>query len=127
MCRRDNGVENLRVLLMFGICLLHSITMCGHENAWLSRPLFACVDAFVFISGYYGIRFKPSKLLRLYAVGLWCAIIAVIMPMLLGVECPLSWEEFWRTYIERYWFLHAYAVMMLLAPLVESSLGIKQT
>lgn len=120
---RDDGVESLRVLLMFGICLLHSISQCGHYNRWIAQPLLACVDAFVFISGYYGIRFKPSKLLRLYVVGAVCAFISAVLPALAGLAEYPTLKECWKTYISYSWFLHAYAVMMLLSPLVDIKKG----
>lgn len=120
---RDEGVESLRVILMFGICLLHSVSMCGHPNRWIMMPLLACVDAFVFISGYYGIKFKISKLVRLYTLGLVCCAIAVTVPAMLGMGELPSLKECWLTYIQRSWFLHAYAVMMLLAPLVDIKKG----
>ena len=121
--QRDEGVESLRVMLIFGICFLHSITMCGHPNRWISQPLWACVDAFVFISGYYGIKFKVSKLVRLYTLGLVCSAIAVMVAAMLGlVKLPIL-KECWLIYTQKSWFLHAYAVMMLLAPLVDIKKG----
>lgn len=117
---RDDGVESLRVILMFGICFLHAVSMCGHPDRWIEPPLLACVDAFVFISGYYGIKFKISKLVRLYTLGLLCCVITVTMPAILGLEELPSLKEYWITYIQRFWFLHAYALMMLLSPLVDT-------
>ena len=74
---RDNNIELFRTLLMLGICVLHAITMCGRTNQWLSGPLSACVDGFVFISCYYGVKFKHSKIIKLYALGIYCVIAGV--------------------------------------------------
>lgn len=74
---RDNNIELFRALLMLGICVLHAITMCGHPNQWLSGPLSACVDGFVFISGYYGVKFKSSKIIKLDALGIYCVVAGV--------------------------------------------------
>ena len=125
MSRRDLGVENLRVLLMFGICLLHSISQCGNQNRWISCPLCACVDAFVFITGYYGIKFRMSKLVRIYAIGFWCATISVFLPYFFGLDATISIEEILKTFLSRFWFLHAYAVLMFLSPLVNKNIEMK--
>lgn len=47
---RSAGIELFRVVLMFGICLLHSIGQNGCPGSWLTYLLRPCVVAFVFIS-----------------------------------------------------------------------------
>lgn len=74
---RDTSVELYRVSLMFGICLLHSITFSDHVRPWMANVLLSCVNGFVLISGWYGMRFAPSKILRLYGVALFAAVVAV--------------------------------------------------
>ena len=66
---RDGNVELFRVLLTFGIVWLHSIGfgMPGKEE-WLRSMLLPCVVGFVFISGWYGVRFSFKKIVRLYGV-----------------------------------------------------------
>ena len=127
MAKRDGGVELYRAFLMFGICLLHSATMCGHPNVWMQGLLSPCVNGFVFISGYYGIKFRPSKVFRLYGVGLFCAWAAVTLTRWhFGAECAGTgryWFDVYRLFKQSFWFLHAYVVLMLLAPLVDGAMA----
>jgi len=46
------------VMLMFGICLLHAVGFGGHGQAWVINILSSCVVGFVFISGWFGVRFS---------------------------------------------------------------------
>lgn len=54
LCDRDGAVELLRVLLVFGICLLHSFGQSAVKCRMGEQVLLWVVDAFVFISGWYG-------------------------------------------------------------------------
>lgn len=110
---------------MFGICLLHSIEQGWHDIPLISKALRSCVVGFVFISGWYGIRFRPSKLIRLYATAIACGSIVFAVEVALGnialaptLDCA---KRLWRD-LFGYWFLNAYAVMMLLVPLVDAVL-----
>lgn len=115
---RNAAIELLRVALMFGICLLHSITQAGHCVRGLDNVLLSCVNGFVFISGYFGIKFKVSKVLSLIGVSLYAAFVAYgFSDFAYGTNIP-----FWRTYVEGYWFLWAYIVLMLVAPLCDAAL-----
>ena len=74
---RISGIELYRALLMFGICLLHTVSQGngGVGSAVVCSVLQACVCGFVFISGWFGIRFRPAKLVRLYGVGVFAALV----------------------------------------------------
>ena len=79
---RNASIECYRVLLMLGICLLHSITQGPYNKDWFifgvagpSKLLATCVNGFVFISGWYGIRTNFRKIARLYLVGLYCGLV----------------------------------------------------
>ena len=109
---------------MFGICLLHSFEQGLHFVPTATKVLLSCVIGFVFISGWYGIRFRPSKLLRLYATAIACGSIVFTVEVWLGrvaleptVTCVKSLCGAWFNY----WFLNAYAVMMLLVPVVDAA------
>lgn len=113
--------------LMFGICLLHSITFSQGER-WLSlwRVLHLCVDGFAFLSGWYGLRFRPAKVVRLYALAIGCGMIVLAAGHLTG-RFPLQWSGEGLKAVHHAcfgpWFLNAYLVLMLLAPLVDGVLA----
>lgn len=80
---RDGSVECYRVFLMFGICLLHVLFFGHFDRPFVHNVLKFCVVGFVFISGYYGIRFSWKKIVRLYGVGIYCAAVAAVISMFL--------------------------------------------
>lgn len=124
--KRDGEIELYRMLLMVGICLMHTLQASGLGMSPLSHLMEGCVDGFVFISGWFGVKFSWNKLLRLYAVALWCAVVCTaglaVNNHLNGVEFDVfrfirsAWTQFGY-----YWFVHAYALMMVLAPYVNAA------
>ena len=68
--KRNPAVEMFRVVLTFGIVLLHAITKCGHHASAVTNYgayfLYCCVVGFVFISGYYGMKMSAMKLAKLW-------------------------------------------------------------
>lgn len=41
--KRNPSIELYRIALMYGICLLHSITMGNHNVPWAANILCSCV------------------------------------------------------------------------------------
>ena len=76
--KRDARIEFFRCMLMFGICLLHTVGNSGHNDYWLSSMLAFCVDGFVLISGYFGIKFSWKKILSLEITSIWCAFLSTL-------------------------------------------------
>lgn len=116
---RNPAIELFRVLLMLGVCVLHAMTMCGHNSGpilgRLTYVLYSCVVGFVFISGWFGIDFKFRKLLRLWGVAFYAASVAIVVAVWAGEDWRLPVSDILRTN----WFLNGYCVLMLLAPLVN--------
>lgn len=123
---RNPGIELYRCLLMFGICLLHVVGFYQEPKAWgwLSHGLLWCVPGFVFITGFFGCRFDWKKILKLYGVALWC------FPLIQGIgllvdggtfSCSAWLGAAWRDFLGN-WFLHAYVILLVLAPYVDALL-----
>jgi len=75
------------------------------------------VTGFVVISAWFGVSFKPSKVLRLVGVAAWCSVaVACYFQKNIALGC-----------FQTYWFLWAYVLMMLFAPLVESAVLNRKT
>ena len=109
--KRDSRIEILRCLFMFGICLLHAITQGGHCSRWIDNLLSPSVTGFVVISAWFGVKFRPSKVLRLAGVAAWCSIcVAAYFRKNIALGC-----------FQTYWFLWAYVLMMLFAPVIDSA------
>lgn len=70
---RNPAIEAYRCLLMFGICILHSCHIFYPNSAyWPKSVLCTCVVGFVFISGWFGVRFSVSKVMKLCGVYAYC-------------------------------------------------------
>ena len=120
--RRDGAVELYRILLMFGIVFLHSCGNTGEPSSvYLDRMLRACVPGFIFITGWFGLKFSARKIVALYGVAAYSACVASILGwLILDVPCSLcSIVEM----VRNYWFLNGYVVLMLFAPLVNLAMN----
>lgn len=125
---RDGNIEVLRLVSMFLICMIHAV---GYVDArwchWLSNVSFVGVLVFVLISGFYGMRFAVAKVLKLEGVAVGCAFAVIVMASVsdgLGFStCLPSFGMAWWLEVlavfKGYWFVHAYVVMMCIAPFVE--------
>lgn len=111
--RRNASIDFLRAMMMLGIVLLHIVACPERWEAW--RPvacmLLPCVVGFVFISGYFSVKFSWRKLLALYGTAFWC----------LGVIWVISGASFseMMQMFKGKWFLHAYAILMCAAPVIN--------
>ena len=135
---RNISIELLRVLFMLSIVTLHSIiyrnggigvlpcnggdwTACAHSG--LLGLSHIGVSGFIFISGYYGIRFRWYKLWSIWTQALFYSVIIAILGLCIWNEqlvkvalhfcMPISRSE---------WFVMDYVVLMLLAPFIESGI-----
>lgn len=120
MKQRDIAIELYRVMLMFGICLLHAIGQSAEPRAWMQNILASCVVGFVFISGWFGIKFTWMKLAKLYGIGLYCALVYGLMACWGESNWLIAAPKLaWFKLTHGFWFLHAYALMMALTPLAN--------
>lgn len=118
---RNPSIEMLRVFLMLGICILHAVSHGGNRVPWMNDGLRWCVNGFVFISGWYGIKFLPSKALRLLALSLGAGLISIGVGIALGVWSPSSASFAKDAYrmLTGHWFLSAYILLMLASPILN--------
>jgi len=139
---RNSSIELLRIFAMIDIVLFHYLSrnynLYAVENSRIMEDAglweemivqyigYLGVPCFMFISGYYGIRFKWNKFGSLveqcffYGImaflGLWC---------LNGCHPPL----YDLLAINNYWFMVAYLMVMLMSPALNAmieQLGSKQ-
>jgi len=121
---RNANIELLRICLMFGIFILHAIYHSGNQLPAVSNCLRWCVNCFVFISGWYGIQFSLSRLLRFVATVAYAGVVAIAVGVLVGTWNPSDNAFLSNAYkmIVGHWFVVAYVILMLVAPLVNSAL-----
>lgn len=135
MKERNSNIELLRIISLFGILLWH-VTMHGFgykdinesapdliwENTLIAAIFVPCVNIFVLISGYFGIRLNIKSILRLESQSLFYGWTKVIIFLILGV--PFAKGAILPTIGGDWWFLKCYALLMLASPVLNA--GIKQ-
>lgn len=122
--RNENG-EIVRCILMFGICCMHACDYGLHLCAWWINCFYCFLDGFVLLSGWYGIRFTWRKFFSLWGIGLFCALIDAIafnVCVLNKQPSVLQFISLVKDKMFSHWYLNCYAVLMLLAPLVNEAI-----
>ena len=115
---RDGNIELLRCVLMFLIVLWHC-SMCSSATDFRvakllsSFPVFA-VDAFVLISGWYGVSFSFRKVAKLLGLGLFSACIISTLSVLSSSGFSFRYSLGW--------FGCAYLGLMVLSPILNAGL-----
>ena len=135
---RDSNYELLRIILMIFI-VLHHFIVAGLNNIGYNEPfilnstnvisvviesfIVMAVNAFVLISGYFGIKLKSKGVCKLW---IQCAFYAIVIYLI--VYCGVRGEKIWIPSIAKnvfvffsgqYWFATHYFLLLLLAPLLN--------
>ena len=137
--QRNYGIDLLRLVLMFMICILHILgkggilSSCVKGNIqyniyWFLEVFsFCAVDAFAIISGYTANN-KPRKYDKLvnmwFQIFFYCFILTLLF-MALGINknynvdliknaLPITYEAFW--------YMSAYFILFLVMPILNSYL-----
>ena len=114
---RNSSVELMRICMMFGIVLLHVITQGPYfsttpgERHWGINLLSPCVEGFVFISGYFGIRLRFWKVVKLLGLLLLYALL---------FSLPTGRDRFLYS-LTNNWFLFSYLVLMGISPIINAA------
>ncbi len=121
--QRNPSIELFRVFLMFEIVLMHSVGFGEHASR-IVNFIAPGVAGFAFISGWFGIKFSWKKVVKLYGIGIYAAMVFAALMYFSGMASGLTaaLAVGWNKLIHGFWFLHAYAVMMMLAPLIDSAI-----
>lgn len=136
--QRNSNVEMLRILIMYGILLWH-VTMHGfgfseikgnetieYEFAnSLCVAMFApCVNLFVLISGYYGMKFRARTLARFEAQAIFYSIsLAAAAWLFFGNQSIKSLNVIFPIVGFRWWFLTIYITLLIIAPIVNEGIS----
>lgn len=128
---RDSNIEFLRIVSMVAVLLFHanfeSIGFPTYEMA-ANKELFClssffvesltsiCVDVFILISGWYGIRFKMQRLFALLFQIFFFKILITSVILLFGVKLSIT-EIVEKLFIldNAAWFVKAYIYMYIVS------------
>ena len=136
--RRESNVELLRIISMILVLVSHasytSISSPTQEDISVSldssllRALNealseVCVNAFVLISGWYGIKARGKRFAELLFQVLFVSIIIYIAMRITGLIRPMDvngWVELILIKHKGYWFVKAYIILYLFAPVLNT-------
>lgn len=126
--QRNSSVELLRIISMLLIIILHFMSrkygifgadnsLAGQENIMSELIMYNIgrlgVPMFIFISGYYGVKYRLDRMWEMIAM---CAIYATIS----YVGCHAIGEPSTRSHIiafmNNWWFAAAYVTLYMLSP-----------
>lgn len=120
---RDSRIELYRCLCMFGVVLLHALDQGGYADAHrgLDNLMTPSVVGFIFISGWFGIRFKLKSAAKLIWIGLASAVMITFAYHVLwcGELNLVAFLRYVWCYTQYAWFLWMYLALMIIAPLLE--------
>ena len=118
MSVRNSNVEFWRCFCMFFIVFGHVII---NNHLIQTNGVLWHIPGFLFITGYFGVRFRFVKLLRLIGIAYACYLITL----------PLHWQDCTVAKLvlpHGGWFLPFYCILMLLAPLLNAAIdGLKDS
>lgn len=132
--RRDSNMEALRVLAMFFVLVVHAdfaalgyptisnLTQHTDERVVMSLVEYlsvVCVDVFVMISGWFGIRASAKGAARLLYQVFFVTTIVIAGFAIYRGELPDTLEKLWESYFG-YWFVYAYLMLYLLSPVLNA-------
>ena len=126
---RNSNIELLRICCMLMIIAGH--VMMNHKTLYsltdideiiklsLRGAFCVAVNAFVLISGYFGIRFKKDRLIHLIIQTFFYSSTFMIIAVFLGwhtVNPRTDFFAFIPILAKQYWFVTCYVVLYIISP-----------
>ncbi|NDW09053.1 acyltransferase [Dysgonomonas sp. 520] len=128
--KRQSNIELLRLVLMFMIVLLHvfdnQIVVQYNNKVFVMQSIVStlcivAVNCFVFISGYFGIKFKTKSFISLGIQALFYSWTILSIFLLLGKN--ISYVQIIHNLLPIssgvWWFLTVYLVLVIISPLLN--------
>jgi len=139
--QRDSNIELLRILLMFMIIMHHVVTrglrlrelgtggyIPTSSTAFqllLNSFLIVAVNTYVFISGYFQIRFKVKSFFALFFQALVYSVLLYLLFVVTG-QAPFDKGTFITTFFFIYkgwWFVPVFLVLYAISPILNKGLN----
>ncbi len=132
---RQSNIELLRLVAMFMVLVVHTnFVPLGAPNlsSFIDRPLVAggrvalqlasvmCVNVFVFISGWFGIRATFRSFMGFVFQCLWFYLLMYILIISLGISSfvlGIFARSFW--FGDSCWFEKSYALLFIVSPVLN--------
>ncbi len=137
---RNYGIDLLRLVLMFMVCVLHTLGQGGilaactkgtleYNIYWLLEILcYSAVNGFAIISGYMA-KDKPqkySKLVNMWFMALFYSLVITVLLSLFGVGGEISIDRYISLSLPvthgAFWYFTAYFALFLAIPVLNKFL-----
>ncbi len=131
---RLSNFELLRIIAILGIVLMHGIGCAARTTNELNTVALIAINAvgnmgvtlFVIISGYFGIRFRTSRLVGMWLMVLLYSILSTASRLYLGTA-ELTFDTLVTTLTpissNLWWFMTCYIVLYCLSPFIDKMLA----
>lgn len=128
--QRESGVELLRILLLFGVIMIHyyeAAHKCINSGInfeflyWFRNLSASAVNTFIIISGFFMIKTytrKPSKAITLVLQVMIIAEIEYFVDVMLGVY-PLNLRHILSALVPRSYYTTLFVVLFFISPYVN--------
>lgn len=128
--QRESNFELLRLICMLMVLSTHAIGYVqyshltgaeGYIRLIASQFCLVCVNVFVMISGWFGIKASWKGVANLLFQVFFCATLCYLVFMAVGL--PVSFRENLAPYLlfgSGYWFVVSYLVLYALSPVLNS-------
>lgn len=134
---RNYGIDLLRLVLMYMVCLLHTLGMGGilgvcvvgtieHKVFWFLEILSYCaVDGFAIVSGYMAndTPRKYNKLIDMWFQAFFYSFIVTLFFTIIGLNESWSIEDIFRSMFpvtfDYFWYFTAYFALFLAIPFLN--------
>ena len=133
--KRQSNIELLRIICMLFIICGHIIgsheratnILDGDEIIRVFYNSFTCVgvNAFVLISGYFGISFKKDRLLKLIFQTLFYSVVLLLISIAIGwhsFDIKKDFVTFLPIITIQYWFISTYVVLYIISSWLNFSI-----
>lgn len=132
---RDSNIELLRVVAMFLVLIDHSGYMSINpptNEEVLSAPMLSlarycsqsfssiCVNVFVLISGWFGIKTRFSRITEILFQCYFICFVSYFVLLAIGLTTPMSFSS-WVNFLVLgdLWFVCAFLLLYLMAPMMN--------
>ncbi len=127
---RQSNLEMLRIIAIMMIVMMHGAGCLLGTLFLPNRMILTFINAFgnmgvttfILISGYFGIRFRWSRLWVLWAIALFYSLMIFFFDVLILGDV-FSWQGLYHSLTpvtsQRWWFLTCYVVVFCLAPFLN--------
>ena len=126
---RQSNMELLRMVSMLLVLVIHANTAFAPwpigQQSVLDNPVHCslrflieslsvvCVNSFILLSGWFGIKFSFKRLLSFVFQVLFFSLILSLLPSARGQGAHLFVDVFT---LNQYWFVRAYIILFILSP-----------